>query len=241
MSQGMQALVSVNSAAEAQLVLSAGVPLIDLKDTSHGALAALDMETSKKIIAIVHGHRQQYEASDIVVSATIGDHCASADELSALIKNRLEIGVDVIKLPEATWADPSFRAIIHAFLEQGAKIIAVCLPNSLTDSTLVQRLHSLATQGYWGVMVDTVQKSDAIVNVVTMAALAEFIRAAKSFDLVVGIAGGLALVHVEMLSRLNPDYLGFRSGVSENGLRSLDLVPDRVHQMVSMMSRNFVG
>lgn len=241
MSQGMQVLVSVHSAAEAQLVLSAGVPLIDLKDTSHGALAALDLETSKTITAIVHAHRQQCEASDIVVSATIGDHCASAADLSALIASRLEIGIEVIKLPEAIWADPVYQSIIDGFLAQGTRMIAVLLPGSLTDSSLEQRLQSLATQGYWGVMVDTVQKSSALVEMIAIPAIAKFVSTAKSLHLMVGIAGGLALSHVEMLSTLDPDYLGFRSGVCEHGLRSQGLLAERVYHLVSKVSGKFVG
>ncbi len=229
----MQVLVSVNSATEAQLVLSAGVPLIDLKDTSYGALAALDIEASKVIADIVHAHRQQFETSGIVVSATIGDNCATAADLITLIERRLEVGVEVIKLPESIWADPAYQVIIDGFLAQGTRLIAVLLPTSLTDSSLDKRLHSLAMQGYWGVMVDTVQKSSALVDMVAMPA--------KSLHLIVCIAGGLALTHVEVLSTLNPDYLGFRSGVCEDGLRSQSLSAERVYQLMSKVSGKFVG
>lgn len=237
----MQVLVSVSSAAEAHLVLSAGVPLIDLKDTSHGALAALDIETSKMIIDIVHAHRQQFETAGIVVSATIGDNCANAADLITLIERRLEVGVEVIKLPESIWADPAYQSIIDGFLTQSIQLIAVLLPASLTDSSLEKRLHSLAMQGYWGVMVDTEQKSSALVEMVAIPVLAKFISTAKSLHLIVGIAGGLALTHVEMLSTLHPDYLGFRSGVCEDGLRSQNLSAERVYQLVSKVSGKFVG
>jgi (5-formylfuran-3-yl)methyl phosphate synthase len=241
MNQGMQVLVSVNSAAEAQLVLSAGVPLIDLKDTSHGALAALDIETSKMIIDIVHAHRQQFKISGIVVSATIGDSCTNAADLITLIERRLEVGVEVIKLPESIWAEPAYKVIIDGFLAQGIRLIAVLLPTSLIDSSLEKRLQSLAMQGYWGVMVDTVQKSSALVDMVAIPVLTKFISTAKSLHLIAGIAGGLALTHVEMLSTLNPDYLGFRSGVCEDGLRSQNLSAERVYQLVSKVSGKFVG
>lgn len=241
MSQQMQVLMSVNSATEAQLVLSAGVPLIDLKDTSHGALAALDIETSKVIADIVHAHRQQFETSGIVVSATIGDNCATAADLITLIERRLEVGVEVIKLPESIWADPAYQVIIDGFLAQGIRLIAVLLPTSLTDSSLDKRLHSLALQGYWGVMVDTVQKSSALVDMVAIPVLTKFISTAKSLHLIVGIAGGLALTHVEVLSTLNPDYLGFRSGVCEDGLRAQSLSVERVYQLMSKVSGKFVG
>jgi (5-formylfuran-3-yl)methyl phosphate synthase len=236
MSQAMQVLVSVTSVAEAQLVLSAGVSLIDLKDTSHGALAALDIETSKAITTIVHAHRERSARPEIIISATVGDNCNTAPDLMALIDQRLQIGIVVIKLPEAIWANPDYQSIIDGFLVQGIKMIAVLMPASLMAATLEKRLQSLAQQGYWGVMVDTMQKSSTLVEMVSMPILANFVRTAQSLQLVVGVAGGLSLAHVASLSELGPDYLGFRSGVCVDGQRSKGLLPERVHQLVSTVS-----
>lgn len=230
----MQVLVSVTSVAEAQLVLAAGVSLIDLKDTSHGALSALDIETSKAIVMEVHAHRQRSARPEIIISATVGDNCDTAADLMTLMDHRLQIGIEVIKLPEAIWADPDYQSIIDGFLAQGIKMIAVLMPASLMAATLEKRLQSLAQQGYWGVMVDTLQKSNTLVEMVAMPILASFVRTAQSLRLVVGVAGGLSLAHVASLSELGPDYLGFRSGVCADGQRSKGLLPERVHQLVSV-------
>lgn len=236
----MQVLVSVNSTAEAQLVLAAGVPLIDLKDTTHGALAALDVDISKAIVVMVHAHRQKFPAATTTISATVGDGCASSDELMTLIEQRLQIGVEVIKLPEAIWADSAFQSVIEGFCAQGTKMIAVLMPASLPDATLSKRLQLLARQGYWGVMVDTMQKSIPLVEMVSMQELARFVHAAKASQLKVGLAGGLALAHAELLSDLAPDYLGFRSGVCLDGQRAKGLSAERVHTLVSRVPGNLL-
>lgn len=236
----MQVLVSVNSAAEAGLVLAAGVPLIDLKDTSHGALAALDIDLSAEIVATVHAHRQKSPAATTTISATVGDSCGSSSELMALIKQRLQIGVEVIKLPEAIWADPAFQSVIEGFFAQGTKMIAVLMPASLTDATLPKRLQLLAQQGYWGVMVDTMRKSTPLVEMVSMTDLARFVHAAKALRLKVGLAGGLTLAHAEFLSDLAPDYLGFRSGVCLDGQRANGLAAESVRTLVSQVSGNLL-
>lgn len=231
----MQVLVSVTSVAEAKLILSAGVSLLDLKDTSHGALAALDQGISKSIVDSVNEYRQQPEAKKVTISATVGDRCDSAADLVAVTESRLQIGVEVIKLPETIWADPAYQSTIDAFLAQGVKIIAVLTPASLTAATMQCRLQSLAQRGYWGVMVDTMQKSSALVDMVSLPALAEFVRAAKSLYLFVGIAGGLALAHIDSLVAVGPDYLGFRSGLCVDGQRAQGLLAERVHNLVSRL------
>jgi len=232
----MQVLVSVSCVAEAQLVLSAGVPLIDLKDTSHGALAALEIDRSTAIIEAILQHRQQTAATDIVISATVGDHGGTVDDLRQMITSRLQIGVEVIKLPEAIWAESLYQPTIVALLAQGLKLIAVMHPDSLMAANMQQRLHALAQQGYWGVMVDTTQKSRALLDIVPIAALADFVRAAKSARLFVGIAGGLLLAHIEPLSTLAPDYLGFRSGLCEGAQRAQGLLAGRVHALIARVS-----
>jgi uncharacterized protein (UPF0264 family) len=227
----MQVLVSVNSVAEAQLVLSAGVPLIDLKDTSHGALAALTLDLSTAIVDVVHQYRQQSAATGIVISATVGDHCEAVEDLMHMITSRLQIGVEVIKLPETIWGDPGYQPLIATLLGQGHKLIAVLKPASLLADELPARVQWLAQQHYWGVMVDTTQKSKALVDIVPFAALADFVQAAKSVQLFVGLAGGLSLAHIETLARLQPDYLGFRSGLCEGGQRAQGLLAERVREL----------
>jgi (5-formylfuran-3-yl)methyl phosphate synthase len=232
----MQVLVSVNSVAEAQLVLSAGVPLIDLKETSHGALAALDIDRSTAIIEAIFHHRQQTAATDIVISATVGDHCDTVDDLIQMITSRLQIGVEVIKLPEAIWAESLYQPTIAALLAQGLQLIAVMHPDSLMTASMQERLQALAQQGYWGVMVDTTHKSRALIDIVPIAALADFVQTAKSARLFVGIAGSLLLAHIEPLSKLAPDYLGFRSGLCEGTQRAQGLLAGRVHELIARVS-----
>lgn len=232
----MQVLVSVNSVAEAQLVLSAGVSLIDLKDTSHGALAALDLDVSKAIVDTVNAYRQQSAATGIIISATVGDHCTSVADLIQLIESRLNLGVEVIKLPETIWEDPDYQPTIAAFLEQGIRLIAVLTPASLSEARMAGRVQSLAQQGYWGVMVDTTLKSSPLTEMVSLSALANFVHAAKTAQLFVGLAGGLSLSHVEPLAALGADYVGYRSGLCVDGQRAQGLLTSKVQQLVARVS-----
>ncbi|QDC44047.1 (5-formylfuran-3-yl)methyl phosphate synthase [Methylophilus medardicus] len=233
----MQALVSVHSVPEVELVLAAGISLIDLKETSHGALAALDLTTSKAIVVAVNQFRQQTSQTDIVISATVGDDCDSPTTLHQRIDDRLHIGVEVIKLPMVIWGQLGYQATIDHFLKLRVPLIAVMTPASMAAENMHEQLKWLAQQKYWGVMVDTQDKSNTLTALVSISALQGFVQVAKSLGLFVGIAGGLQLAHFETLAALNPDYLGFRSGLCAQGQRAQALLPEKVDALASRVSQ----
>lgn len=230
----MQLLVSVNDVQESRYALAAGIQLIDLKDTSHGALAVLDAHTSQAIVQEVNGYRAMHQDATILLSATVGDSCASIDTLISLIESRLAWGVDIIKLPTAIWAEARLQGLLQSYLQQGVRLIAVLLPDALREqpSKVMHTLQQLAQQGYYGVMVDTVEKSQPLTVLLSAAQLDDFVRAARVCKLFVGLAGGLQLADAEPLARLAPDYLGFRSGLCEGQQRHLPLVPARIVELL---------
>lgn len=234
----MQVLVSVSSVQEAQLALSAGVRLIDLKETSHGALAALDLDVSRSIVNAVNQYRQQHAVNDIIISATIGDNAMSAPALLQSTEARYSMGVDVIKLPEAIWTEEDSQAGIATLLSRRCQLIAVLSPASLAEkNSLKNILHDLAGRGYWGVMVDTKEKSQPLTVLLATDVLAYFVSMAKSLDLYVGLAGGLRMAHFEQLVAMEPDYLGFRSGLCAHQQREQPLIPEKVHLLVNKLSQ----
>lgn len=233
----MQVLVSVNSVQEAQMVLSAGVTLIDLKDTSHGALAALDLEVSRSIVQAVQAYASSPAANSVLISGTIGDDCASTAALVADIESRLAIGLHIIKLPETIWGNAAFIPEIQRLLNAGVRLIAVLSPQRLRQPmTLANTLRQLAESGYLGVMVDTIDKSAAVVDVLDHAEIDLFVTLAKSMNLFVGVAGGLQLRHVTSLITLQSDYLGFRGGLCNDGRRKSALEPEMVEHLMERVS-----
>lgn len=235
----MRVLVSVNSVAEAQLVLAAGVSLIDLKDTSHGALSALSLAQSVAIMQVVNGYKKQHPHADILVSATVGDTAESVAALLELIQSRLEIGVDIIKLPEAIWDHPLFTTVISQLLAAGTRMVAVFSPDSLLQTSMLElRLNKLATQGYVGVMVDTIDKSSSVLDCVSILHIQKFTEMARRLQLMVGVAGGLRPAYLAQLRSLEADFLGFRSGLCEKGLRQSNLLPESIVSVVRQLSGN---
>ena len=233
----MRLLVSVNSVSEASQVLSAGVDLLDLKDTSYGALAMLDIGVSQEILRAVQHHRILHPASTVTVSATIGDECTSGVQLKQRMDARLEAGVDIIKLPATIWLDPGLQLTLQQFLDHQASLIAVFSPAELSEYSCVnKKLADLSAKGYFGVMVDTIDKNIPVTGQVSPQTLEAFIQLAQTFELYVGLAGGLQVSDLTSLSALRPNYIGFRSGLCEKQQRKNSLSASLLLETVKIMS-----
>lgn len=233
----MQLLVSVNSVSEASLALSAGVDLLDLKDTTYGALAMLDIEVSQAILQAVRHHRSLHPVSIVTVSATIGDVCSSGEQLKQRMDVRLEAGVNIIKLPAAIWLDPGLQSTLQQFLDHQVPLIAVFSPLELTEQAFMyEKLAELSAKGYFGVMVDTIDKNRPVTSQVNPHTLEAFIQLAQSFKFTVGLAGGLQVSDLALLSALRPDYIGFRSGLCEQRQRKNNLSASLLLSTVKKMS-----
>ena len=233
----MQLLVSVNSLAEASLVVSAGVDLLDLKDTTYGALAMLDMNVSQEIMRAVKHHRISYPACTVTVSATIGDDCTSGKQLKQRMDARLDAGVDIIKLPATIWLAPGLQATLQQYLDHQVSLIAVFSPAELKEHAFMnEKLSALSAKGYFGVMVDTIDKNMPVTAQVDEHTLQAFIQLAQSFELYAGLAGGLQVSDLTLLSAMGPDYIGFRSGLCEKQQRKNSLSASMLMSTVKKMS-----
>lgn len=230
----MQCLVSVNHLDEAVLVLAAGVPMIDLKDTSHGALAALDMADTQAIVAML---RTAHTTHRPLISATVGDDMIDLAHLDAAVTMRFALGVDVIKLPERIWQANACMPLWSDWRQQGFALTAVWSPAGLQSADNVMRhLQWLQQQGFQGVMLDTTDKTVCLLEAVSVELLTHFIHHARQLGLQVGLAGGMQLSHWPLLTCLAPDYVGFRGGLCVAAQRQASLLPEAVQQLMRYLT-----
>ncbi|MEQ1637402.1 MAG: (5-formylfuran-3-yl)methyl phosphate synthase [Methylococcales bacterium] len=207
-------LASVNSLAEAQLVLNIGVDIIDLKQPAQGALGALDLNSVTGIVSSVSGK--------CPVSATVGDLPMHPEIVFNAVKAMSQTGVDYIKIgffPGGDWlASVKHLTVLTA---QGHALIAVLFADTQPDFTF---LHALKTAGFKGVMIDTMDKRlGSLTQILPKNDLITFIRHAKKLDLMSGLAGSLRLEDITGLLPLDADYLGFRGALCEQQQRTASL------------------
>ncbi len=209
-------LASVTGSEEALLVMDAQVDLVDLKDPVAGALAALPADVVAGAVATVAGR--------VPVSATAGDLVPVRRQVISAVRRICDTGVDYVKigmLDPARWA-PLLRGLREA-LPAEARLIGVVFADQPHDFSLIE---ALATAGFAGVMLDTVDKRGAgLRRHVDDRQLHEFVSRARGAGLLTGLAGSLGVDDIEALLVMAPDYLGFRGALCRRGARGDRLDP----------------
>ncbi len=220
-----QLLISVKNVEEAMLALDLGVNIIDLKDPNIGALGALDLQETKRILQAINGRG--------LVSATVGEQHGSLIELVQDIEARALLGVDMIKIAiSPLFYTNNFERTIQSLVSRGIKIVAVFFADEAIDFNLLE-LIKLA--GFWGAMLDTKIKQENLLQVQTKHELQNFTQTCHQYHLKSGLAGSLRPQHIDFLIEYNPTYIGFRGGVCKNLSRKSDLSSVKVIEVGDML------
>ncbi len=207
-------LASVRNAREAQLVLDAGVDIIDLKEPSGGALGALDTGVIGGIVSLVHGRTP--------VSATIGDIPFTVACLRPRIEAVAATGVDFVKVGVFGDArDADALGLLQTLSRAGRCIVLVFFAEDAADET---DFAALFRYGIHGVMLDTRDKaSGSLRHKMTDRQLESFVSGAREAGLLCGLAGSLSAEDIPVLLSLQPDYLGFRGALCRGSSRTGEL------------------
>jgi uncharacterized protein (UPF0264 family) len=215
-------LASVNSVAEALLVLNADVDIIDLKQPALGALGALDTSTIKQIVAAIDGR--------CPVSATIGDLPMQPDMVFNAVKAMAETGVDYIKIgffPGDDWQGTVRK--LSVLTGQNHALIAVLFADTKPDFAIVGLLKQA---DFTGVMLDTMNKrKGSLTRLMAESEIAQFVTQAKARRLLCGLAGSLRLEDIPGLMPYQPDYLGFRGALCQQHNREGRLTKQAVAEV----------
>jgi len=208
-------LASVTCESEARLCAALGADIIDAKNPAAGALGALPGERVRAIRAAV--------PADVPVSATIGDPTGDADCAAHAARFMASAGVDIVKV--GFWPQDGQQQTVRRLggLALGrVRLVAVLLMDHARNRGLdLGLMGPLRDAGFAGVMLDTADKrAGALPELLSGAALREFVNAAQGVGLFAGFAGSLCASHVPQLLAFAPDVLGFRGGLCREGARN---------------------
>jgi uncharacterized protein (UPF0264 family) len=214
-------LASVNSVAEALLVLNAEVDIIDLKQPASGALGALDTALVTEIVEKIAGR--------CPVSATVGDLPMQPQLIFNAVKAMAETGVDYVKIGFFPDGDSFAVAEKLSELAKTHQLIAVLFADTQPDFALIP---ALKTAGFKGVMLDTMNKQQgSLTQVMSLSDIEQFINLARTQALLCGLAGSLKLADIAALLPLQADYLGFRGALCVGQDRTWQLHPAAIAQI----------
>jgi dihydroneopterin aldolase len=220
-----QLLISVKNAEEALIALQAGADIIDLKDPNVGALGALTLEETKRIIQAINGLA--------LLSATVGEQHVRLNDLVQDIEARAEMGIDIIKIAVSElFYDENFLIEMAKLSIVNIKIVAVFFADTTLDFGLLAMLQKA---GFYGAMLDTQNKKNNLLEVQTKRTLRLFTQLCHQYHLKSGLAGSLRPQYIELLAKYNPTYIGFRGGACENDMRNSTLSSSKVMEIKNML------
>ncbi|MEJ2435386.1 MAG: (5-formylfuran-3-yl)methyl phosphate synthase, partial [Pseudolabrys sp.] len=208
-------LASVTGTQEAELALSHGADIIDLKDPDKGALGALPIDAVRETVGAIAGRRP--------VSAVTGDLPAEPRTVADTAEAMAETGVDYVKV--GLFAGPRRPDCIRALkpIAGRSRIVGVLFADDEPDTTL---LPLMAEAGFAGAMLDTARKgSGRLLDHADLSMLGEFVRLCRVHGMLAGLAGSLEAPDVPRLLLLAPDYIGFRGALCAGHDRRAGLDP----------------
>lgn len=202
-------LASVSHLQEAQQVLP-HADILDLKNPVQGALGALSIAVIEDIVRYVDGRKP--------ISATVGDLPMEPKSVLAAIQAVAATGVDIVKVGMFPGEQLACIDTISQLAKSGIKVVAVLFADS-SEAALPLEVFRLA--GFYGVMLDTaIKDGSSLLDHRELPELRTFVDEAARLGLISGLAGSLKLQHVEALTPLQADYLGFRSALCQDGNRT---------------------
>jgi dihydroneopterin aldolase len=208
-------LASVTGGREAELAVTHGADIIDLKDPSRGALGALELSVVSDVVKTIAGRRP--------ASAVIGDLPMEPDAIAAAVEAMAKTGVDFVKV--GLFAGSERKECIRALapFARRTKVVGVIFADIEPDNELISLM---AESGFSGAMMDTARKDGRrLLDHADPAAIDRFVRGCRSQGLLAGLAGSLEAADVPRLLLLAPDYLGFRGALCDRHDRRAGLDP----------------
>jgi uncharacterized protein (UPF0264 family) len=219
-------LVSVRSAAEAELALTGGAQLIDVKEPARGALGAASWEEVQGVVVAVAGR--------VPVSAALGELC---DDRGVAVPS----GVAYAKLGlagaagDSAWPQRWEKALGR--LPDHVRRVAVAYADwrAAAAPPPADVIRHGSGVGCTALLVDTFIKGRGdLFTHLTRHELEELLAAARDRCWLTVLGGSLSAEAVPSAAELGPDYLAVRGAACRGG-RSGVLDPERVHHLAAAL------
>ena len=214
-------LASVTGVAEAEIAISGGADIIDLKDPKAGALGAVATDTIRQTVSSIAGRR--------ATSAVCGDLPMEPEIIRAKAEEIAATGVDFVKVGFFPSGNIAACSAALAPLAARTKLIAVMFADLAPD---FEFLPVFAKDGFHGAMVDTAHKAKGrLLDHLPPERIPAFVDRARSHGLAVGLSGSLEAPDIPRLLPFWPDFLGFRGALCDQSDRTAPLSTEAVSQI----------
>ena len=219
-------LASIKNISEAKILIDTEIDIIDLKDPSNGALGKLENNDIKDIINFIDKKK--------LTSSTIGDLPNNKDLISEIVGELSNTDVDFIKI--GVYENNYINTLSK--IKSCKKLIAVFFADKFLPTK--EEILILKNSGFSGVMIDTSNKNSGnLFNHVSDNEVHNFISNAKNLNLLTGVAGSINGSHINQISKLNPNYMGFRGALCEDKqMRNSKISARNVKNIVNLVKNS---
>jgi uncharacterized protein (UPF0264 family) len=234
-------LVSVRSAAEAQLALEAGVEVIDVKEPLAGALGAASPAVVDEVVRLVGGRRP--------TSFACGELLQSPEEFFRQTMGRARPSshsrrqvADFVKVGLAgcgscgNWTD-RWRRFVAMTAEHSSPVAVIYADwQTARAPRPAEVIEQASSVGCRAVLIDTFDKqAQGLMSLYSRDVLAAWIEEIHARNMLVVIAGRLTLAGVARASQVGPDYVGVRGAVCSPD-RNGSLDPKRLRMALAALN-----
>ena len=217
-------LVSIKDTREASIIKDLSIDIIDLKEISEPPMGFVGIKKIQDIKRII---------PNMTTSVTMGNSknpftkkiVEAANEVVSSGINYMKIGLF------------SENQIINhgKFLKEinlnGCNPICVILIDDIKD---IDYLDHLCEIGYKGVMLDTINKKRSrVFDLLSEKECMSFVKGSRRLGMTSGLAGSLALDDLSKLTKISPDFIGFRGQLCEKKSNRLNLDRNAVIELLS--------
>lgn len=235
----MKTLVSVISLKEAQMAIEGNPDILDIKNPKEGSLGAQFPWVLKEI-------RNELNGTNIIPSATLGDLPYKPGTASLAAFGASECGMGYIKaglygVRNYKEACDIMDSIVRSVKLVNNNILTVAAGYADYKRFGGLAYHDLVKAAKYSkadvVMVDTAIKDGRnLFDFLSHSQLKEFIDSAHEEGLEVALAGSIRKEHLDVLVSLNPDIIGIRGAVCQNGDRTTGIIPEKIKEFMSHLS-----
>ncbi len=220
----MKVLVSPMSIEEALESVKGGADIIDVKNPAEGSLGANFPWVIRSVGEIVREHNR-------LLSATVGDldfkpGTASLAALGAAFAGADYIKVGLFGIKTENQVFEMMKNVVRAVKDHNPSAMVVAA--AYADHSRINAVSPLSIAepayraGCDGIMVDTAIKDGRnLFEFMSREMLEKFVNLAHERGMFCALAGSLSWEHISALKDINPDIIGVRTMVCENGRNSM--------------------
>ena len=217
-------LVSIKDTHEASIIKDLNIDIIDLKEISDPPMGFVGIKKIQDIKRII---------PNMTISVTMGN--SKNPYTKKIIETASEVvssGINYMKIGLFSESQIiNHERLLKEINLNGCKPICVILIDDVTDIGYLDRLCEI---GYKGVMLDTINKKRSrVFDLLSEKECMSFVKGSRRLGMTSGLAGSLALDDLSKLTKISPDFIGFRGQLCEKQSNRFNLDKSAVIELLS--------